>query len=270
MPKFAFFLIVAVALLLTGCSDGQIGPEVEGDLYLTRNYPYTIYAKTPDEVAQLQDEFNKLNNGRICTELDAFGLTGHTDPCIPDNPVMVISDQTEIIQIAKATLLKNAASTNVTDTSQLHIRQIMTIDESPIRQKITFDDQVYHGYPVDRSDIVVFYYGDHVYRIGGYWYHDIPMPGNLRLSVTEAQQNLISLQFDFYCWYPVKIMIARGMIIDSLTAKYIFPIKNEKSIELRFTYRFAVSLGQLKIPEFYIFVNAFTDQIIEIRPLIIC
>jgi hypothetical protein len=270
MYKYYPVLIVSLGCFWSACQEGSVSPDLTEALYFVRNYPYTLYAKSGEEIDQLQSQFDQLNGGKICTRLNVFGLTGESEICIPETPDNDISNQTAMIRIAKTSLLRNMLFTNVADTTQLKIRQILDINASPTERRITFDEQVYHGFSVDQSNIVVFYYGDYIYRIDGCWYRDIPVPEKLPLNASDAKEKLIGLQFDFYCWNVIHITVTRESILDDLTAKYIFPVKNEESIAFRFSYRFSVRFGNDPNPEFQIYVDGVTGEVIKIRSLIVC
>lgn len=78
------------------------------------NYPTTLFQKSYEELRKLQIEFKELNNDKICSKLNQFGLTGESD-MYRTNPNIKISEHQAII-IAVSAIIKNNKFTNVSDS----------------------------------------------------------------------------------------------------------------------------------------------------------
>lgn len=263
-----FFILTSV--FLSGCQDGPLVSNLISEAGHLTNYPYTIYAKSADEIAVLQSEFDSLNENKICMVLDQFGFTDDSH-CQEKTVEENIVDQKKILSLVKSALVKNSKFTNVLDTSNLKVKKFDQVGRSPFHHKIFFEEQVVEGLTVEESRIDVFFYGDYVYRIEGSWYPEIPIPPKeYGYSVSEAKNKIIWKKFEYYCWSQMEITITRQSILDEYTERCIYPIVSDKSIEFRVVYRFSIGRGVPQRPSFHIYVDIITGEIIKFQPLFVC
>ncbi len=266
---FSYFIILT-SMFLTGCQDGPLVSNLISEVEYLKNYPYTIHAKTTDEIAILQSEFDLLNENKICTVLDQFGFTDDAH-CQEENVSDNIVDQKKILSLVKSTLVKNSKFTNVLDTSSLKVSKFDQVGRSPFHYKIFIEEQVVEGITVEESRIDVFFYGNYVYRIEGSWYPEIPIPPKeYGYSISEAKYKIIGKKFDYYCWTPEEFIVTKQSILDEYTEKCIYPIVDDKSIEFRVVYRFSIGESVQQGPFYHIYVDIFTGEIIKFQQLFIC
>jgi hypothetical protein len=255
---------------LNSCQDGSPDALLITEFVHPKNYPYKIYAKTADEIAVLQSEFDSLNENKICTILNQFGFTDDAN-CQEENVEENIVDQQKILSLVKSTLVKNSKFTNVLDTLNLEVRKVYHADRSPSLYSIYFEDQVVDGITVEESRILVFFYGNYVYQIRGSWYPKIPIPPKgYGISILGAKNKIIRKKIEYYCWSPLDFTITWQSIVDEYTIKCIYPIVDDNSIEFRYVYRFSVRRSIRSDQDFHIYVDIITGEIIRIEPLFIC
>ena len=263
-------IFILTSVFLSGCQDGSLFSDLINEAGQQANYPHTIYAKPVDEIAALQSEFDSLNENKICMVLDQFGFTddSHCQEKIVEENIV---DPKKILSLVKSTLVKNSKFTNVLDTSKLKVKKFDQVGQSSYHHKIYFEDQVIEGLTVEQSRIVVFFYGNYVYRIEGSWYPEIPIPPEgFGYTVSMAKNKIIGKEFVYYCMSKIDIKITKQSILDEYTEKYIYPIVSDESIEFRVVYRFSIGRGDLQRPSYHIYVDIITGEIIKFLPLFVC
>jgi len=270
MKYFFICIIILTSVFLIGCQDGSLFSDLFNEVIHLEGYPYTIYAKSAEEIGLLQSEFDSLNENKICMVLDQFGFTddSHCGEKLVDENIV---DQKRILSIVKSTLFKNSKFTNVTDTSHLEISKFAQVGQSPYHHKIYFENQVIEGLNVEQSRIVVFFYGNYVYRIVGSWYPDFSVPSESSgYTVSRAKYKILWKKYEYPCWTPGEIIITPQSILDDYTERCIYPILSDESIEFRVVYRFSISHGNTQSPGFHIYVDIITGEIIAFIQLFRC
>ncbi|MCK4561239.1 MAG: hypothetical protein KAV45_15820 [Calditrichia bacterium] len=263
-------IFILTSVFLSGCQDGSLFSDLISEAGQQANYPHIIYAKPADEIAVLQSEFDSLNENKICMVLDRFGFTddSHCGEKLVDENIV---DEKEILSMVKYTLVKNSKFTNVIDTSSLKVRKFAQVGQSSYHHKIYFEDQVIEGLTVEQSRIVVFFYGNYVYRIEGSWYPEFPIPPEgFGYTVSMAKNKIVWKKYEYSCWTPSEIMITPQSIMDEFTERCIHPIVSDESIEFRVVYRFSIGWGEPQHPSFHIYVDIITGEIIEFIQLFRC
>lgn len=116
MKRLSFIILLSFFVLLLSCS--IIGPNNNDS-----EYPTTLIPNPAVELQKLRNEFNELNNYEICSSLNEYGFT-ESKICLDREILRVeISDEEKMINMAKASLIKNKKFTNVTDTSLLVVER---------------------------------------------------------------------------------------------------------------------------------------------------
>ena len=231
-----FFLIC----FLISCSDTTSSSEDNQD---EKHQYATILTPIPsDSLNILQAEFDSLNNNRIVTILNQYGLTGSEDRYHPWE--LNIISENQALHLAKEALLLNSKFTNVSDSSALFLRGTNKFDEGN-RWKIVFEAQVYNSYKVVYSEINVWVHGGETYRIAGFWFSSINIPLVDNISPDVAKESIVGEQITYYSssGTPVIFTVAEESIIDS-TEKVIFPYKNNDNLELRVVWKIGIKLDE--------------------------
>lgn len=204
---------------------------------INRTYPTIIYSLTDEQLSKLQSEFDLLNNNKIVTRLDQFGLTGYTvvSHSIEENAVM---DSSIIFQIVSTCLRKNSKYTNVTNESTLTSYRM--IHHSNIGWKMFFSEQIYRGLKVLETNIEVYVDLDGVYRIDNHFYRDIYIPNEELYSEEQAKALLIGKQINY--WPGRTYIVTDSSFSEIPSKKVIVPIQTDTQIEFRVTWEIKTGL----------------------------
>jgi len=221
---------------------------------LEDSYPTIIYSLSDDELAELQSEFDLLNNNKIDTRLDQFGYTGFTADYRASEKN--ISDSSTVIQMANSALVKNVKFTNILNTSMLRVDRFFKTPNGS--WKIFFNEQVYKGLRIDGTTIVVYLNSDGVYRIDNHFYKDIYVPGKAELSESEAKESLIGKEIGLMGHY---FTITNSVFSDKKTQRAIIPVHTDTTIEFRIAWE--IYIGEPGC-DWTIYVDIITGEEIKI------
>jgi len=230
-------------------------------------YPTTVHSVSDEELYQLQKEFDVLNNNRISTRLNKYGLTGGGGYYI-QNPKIKIADENIVINYAINTLVKNKKFTNVTDSNELvkNDFRISNIKNESTYWKILFNPQKYRGYEVFGSRIAVALYGYGVFYIDGFWYKDIYIPPIDIISKETARKKVIGRKI---IWNegggPIEFTVTENLV-EVYIEKIIYPLEKEETIELRVAWRIPIIFGTSMIG-WHIYIDTTTGEEIAIIQL---
>jgi len=150
--KMKFFLLIfkisLLSIIIYNCEMFK-SPVSTDDEEIDNNYPTILYPLSSEILQQLQEEFDKLNNNKICSRLNKYGLTGRYH-CFRNNPKIKISDENIAINYAVSTLVKNNKFTNVMDIISLTSCgfDVSYISDDRTHWGIIFGHQKYQGYEV--------------------------------------------------------------------------------------------------------------------------
>ncbi|MFC1553317.1 hypothetical protein ACFL7D_01675 [candidate division KSB1 bacterium] len=230
-----FLLLVCLTAVNCGL-DRILSPESESDS-VDFVYPKAISALSSEELEKLQTEFDILNNNKIRSRLNKFGLTGR-DFALRDNPGIVISED-KAIEIAINTLIKNSKFTNVQNSLELEKcgYEIRYSNDEKTHWGVYFRRQNYHGLEVIGARIQVLLYGDGVFNIDGFWYKDINIPRIDKISADEAGELSVGRKIRWHSHSGEELFIVDKSDIMDITEKVIYPFKKENSIELHVCWK---------------------------------
>jgi hypothetical protein len=244
--KFHFLLILLLLAILISCKEIYL-PFLNLDEIDKNNYPTILIQKTPEEFDLLNKEFHQLNNNKINTNLNRFGLTGETGNLAShQNPRIKVSEKQALI-FAVTALINNSKFTNVTDSLELLSRryhiQYLQIDSS--KCIVYFSPQQYHEYEIINTLIRVGVFGDGIYFIDGTWYKDIYIPFNDKFDIDLSVDKIIgkSITWDSEFGPPNELIIVRELISQPIT-KVIFTLVKENLIEIRFVWKIPIMHGK--------------------------
>jgi len=253
-----FIIFIAISLFfLSSC----LFDEEESD----EIYPTVIYALADSELTILQNGFDDLNDNKIETRLDQFGLTSsmYVSHTVSDNS---LTDTNTVLQMAKAALIKNSKYTNITGKSKLSVDRVYS--HSNIGWRVRYNEQVYEGLKVLKTKIEVFLDANGVYRIDNHFYKDIMIPDRDMYSDSEARVLLIGKEIEFYCWSLLTYTVTTSSFSDKSSQKVIVPVQTDTQIEFRVTWE--IFVGVEDGFGWYIYIDTTTGEEVLMMQTFIC
>lgn len=262
-------------LVISLFSCGIDEPEIDN------NYPTKIYSLSSESLSKSLEEYLLLNNYGVCTQLNSYGFCEYGAMICPNRQFLKteINDENEMIRIAKEFIMKNNKFTGVTNIDELQIFRSKGIsgcikcDGSENDFKITkwrldFKNQIYKGYEILNTELVVFLDNDGVFIIGGNWYSDIVIPKEDRYNLETVKENLSGRKIHFSCWENFELTITQNMIKQE-SRKVIYPMKMEDRLELRVAWEIYI-LGSQQNPMWVIYIDSTTGEVLLEYQLIDC
>ena len=166
-------------------------------------YPTILPALQPEEIAQLQEEFDTMNP-ETSASIDPYGLLGYVyaGPINMD-PSYVDPTEEESLQTVRDWLIKNNKFSGVNPFSQLETRRIFRVsDTGPWR--IDIYEQYYKGRRVvsPSQDSFTIFSDSSVSQISGRYYLDVFIPEFESVSLEDAADSLIGLVLTWTGYTP--------------------------------------------------------------------
>jgi len=255
-----FLICCHICILVFACDVGTI-------LYSHRShdsgYPATLFPLPPDTLAQLQTQFEILNDHKICTGLNKYGWTGH-DCCRRSNPGIRIAGETDAMWCAVHTLIKNSRFTNVKDSIALMsaVPRVTCISDDSTHWGIRFGAQRYHGMEVRNTGITVSLYGDGVFNIDGFWYDDFYIPPEEAVDRDMAACMVTGKEIE---WSGIggepHLFTVTGKSVGNDIQKVISPLLLEDAIELRIAWKIPILFDSFT--GWHIYMDVMTGEILE-------
>jgi hypothetical protein len=261
-------ILFLVFLIFTWCNKNKNPIYNSEKVNIYPGYPTTLYPLSESELNALQAEFDSLNNNRICTYLDEYGLTRNGRYCRTFNNTKISQDSA--LDIAVNTVLRNSKFTNVKDRLLLiengYTIRVNSSDSS--KWEIRFNPQHYEGLEIPFSWINVIISGHEPYSITGHWYSNILIPQHDNFNIEEAKQKILEEKI---VWYgidgkPRDYYISKNSILEPIN-KAIFPLRKENLIELRVTWKIPIDFGGFT--GWYIYFDSITGEIVFTEPLFV-
>ncbi|MBN2013281.1 hypothetical protein JW960_28380 [candidate division KSB1 bacterium] len=256
--KISFFVVLGcLCCLLHNCfkitdpDDGIINDP---------NYPTTLNPLSASQIAQLQAEFDSLNNPPLCTTINKYGFTGDDSNCRCYQ--MVEMEEADVIDLAIQTVLKNSKFTNANDSILLR-STVWATSTNKIRWNVRFGPQQYHGYELPFTWIYVRIYDREAYSIARYWYKDICIPDHDNIGAQQAANKVIDEKIVWYNFGgSAQSFIVSNDDIGSPINKAIYPVETEESIKLRVTWKIPILFSGFV--GWHIYLDTMTGEIVEI------
>lgn len=273
---FIFLLILCVA----GSCDVLKVEELS-------DYPFKIEPLEQEELIALHQKYVQENSGYICSTLNEYGFTGFSrvlftndeNPCLNREIVraeLVYSDS--LLIIAKSSLLRNVAYTNVIDTSALEVVDVTPLygcticegpDENsvPLEFKISFGLQKFGTTEVKGSEINVFVDSIGVNRIWGNWFPEFESPGLINVGYLEAQQIMIGWEIEMLplTGEDIRFEVSEEHVQEDPIFEYM-PFINEQILELRKTWKVSVSYKDNSFEGWYANIDVIDGLLLSIEP----
>jgi hypothetical protein len=271
--------IFTLTIILSNC-DVVDDPRSNEDFDYDK-YPTTIYALSNLEFNSYIKEYNELNDTLICTSLNIFGYCEYSIQSCPNRPVPreEITNELEMINIAEATILKNKKFTEIESAENLIINRSVGLsgcikcdgsedDIKTITWKIDYNNQVFDGYEVLDTEIIIFLDKNGVTRMGGNWYQNIAIPPKDKYSFEEAKNNIIGRQITLVCEQSYDIIIDENNIFPE-ARKVIIPHIKDDSIELKVAWELYI-IDSNGMTVWRIYFDSTTGEMIKEGQLIFC
>lgn len=257
-------LISFIPLLLNitfyGCNEDLITSNEETD----SKYPTILYPLSEEKIRQLQNEFDTLNNYKICSKINKYGFIGNDRYNRVYQNIAISKDSAFILAVN--TLLKNAKYVNVKDSVTLILSDygITQVNVEGTRWKIVFGPQHYNDFELPFVWIYVWVYGNEPYAMEGHWFSDIYIPSKYKINKVVAKQKMVGEKI---IWYdmsgnPQEFIVTNESISDDIT-KAIYPVEKENSIELRVTWKITIKFFSNEAG-WHIYLDVMDGEIVNI------
>lgn len=253
------------------------------------DYPVKIEPLDQEELIALNQKYAQENSGHICSTLNEFGFTGFSRILFPndENPCLtrqIVRSELEyndsLLVIAKSSLLKNTAYTNVSDTSALEVVEIVplygcTICEGPeensvpLEYKISFGVQKFGVTEVRDSELTVFVDSIGVNRIWGNWYPEFKSPDFINVGYLEAQKIMIGWEIDMrpLTGEDFTFVVEQEHLNENPIFEYL-PFINEETLELRRTWKVSISYKDDTFEGWYANIDVIDGLLLSVEPII--
>jgi len=236
--RYFLMLVGMLSLLLGSCGEDMFEPP---DLSA---YPTTIWPLSPDSLRILKLEYAAFNP-KICSSLDAFGLTRDRLCRGSQGLSYEDADVDQLVGLAKQTLFENKQFTRVTSVDDLVVNHT---GGGTDRLRITFEQQVYEDLEVLFSGIIVDMDSIGAFNIYGNWYQDIFLPPIDLLTARKAQESILGLEIP---WYGIggqrQVYVVTEESFLRPPSKVIFPLRSEESIEVRVAWEIPAGLWKVYV-----------------------
>lgn len=271
MRATSFFLFVII-MLIVSCSSPD---EETGPYYTDENYPTIITALSDSELYVLQTELDSIRSTDYKASLDKYGMLGSTSGLL-ERGISTIEDADHVMSIAKLTAKKFSKFTNITDTSNVYI-QSCTRNTIPMSQiddwTILFKNQKYDDLEVLNTSVFVLVTDD-IIQILMHYYKEIYIPED-RIDQSLAENSVIGAELEYYGLAGIETFVVTIEMlhvengIEQSEVK-ILPVEKENTIEMRVCWRVPVYAWGGIYPDFNVFVDALSGEIVEYQALFIC
>ncbi|MCH2449755.1 MAG: hypothetical protein MK198_06360 [Gracilimonas sp.] len=256
MQKLTFLVVIAlIALGSISCNLLTVEDEPS-------EYP-TIYPRLEmSELQEMNSEYHQANDGRLCSTLNEYGLTGFSkvlfedgrSTCQDRDVVRIEMNNTDTLESsAKKSLIKNTRYTGVEDTASLRLLRMeplagCIICEGPdqksenIEWKLTFDNQVIDSVEVQGTEIIVILDALGVSEIWGNWYPEFNVPAFVNFGYMDVQEGMKGWEIDMRNYTGEEtIYTVQEQDVTERPYKVYLPVENEKGLQIRTCWAVPIS-----------------------------
>ena len=249
-------------------------------------YPVTYQPMEQVALEERNEEYQKVNEYRICSTLNEYGFTGYsrilfhndTDPCVAKSSSGIVIEQPDsLVIVAKQTVVENGKFTNVYDSKELEVVELLPIygcticegpnqNSIPLEWKITFGNQVLDGLEVYDTQITVFVDAQGVTEMWGNWYPDFFAPDLLDIGYVAAQAKVVGTSIDLTTNsnQDSTIVITNNMLLGYPVFKVV-PYKNDDgTMEIRKAWAVFIDPDFDQISEFTALVDVVDGALLKI------
>lgn len=249
------------------------------------SYPTTYYTLTTSQLGQATETFSQLNNGQICTELNAYGWCSNNWTLCIEIVRQEVFDRAGQISMMKASLVASRQFSVVADSNSLVISKSWARggcilcdgsegDITTIGWMIEFENQVYNGLEVLDTRLTVLTDIEKVWHMGGHWYPEVYIPETDQFSPEEAKQSLIGIELQLEGSYTnPSYIIPAGSFIEQV-GKFIIPLEAADSVEMRVVWRIGVKYITNEnvsdgLATWHVYVDSSTGELVRTEQLVI-
>jgi len=268
MKKQLFFFLPI--LFIVNCDLFETEENEENNL----DYPTIIYPITETELNGLQSKLDSLLGTKYQAELDEYGLIDWAG--LLSRGSSSIDDINDAISKAKLATIAFTEFTNVTDTSLLVVDKATNIHGTDLFNDwiVSFENQTYDDIEVLNTAIMVLI-TDNITQISGHCYKEIFVPIEDRISLEDVGKSLIGMELVYYGFADLDTFIVtedalyiNGAIEDASIK--ILPYEQNDSLEMRVCWRIPIfGFGSI-YPDWYVFADILSGDIITYWTLFIC
>lgn len=260
VQKIIPILIVAAGFLsISACDMLTISDDA-------LEYP-TVYSKIElGELQSLNEEYQELNNGRLCSTLNEYGFTGFSEilfidgqnPCERVNREVIRVEMTNtdtLMSAAKRVLYKNREFTGIQDTNLLRLKSMSPQpgcincgrpDEysANIEWSLTFESQLIDSAEVLGTEITVFLDALGVNRIWGNWYSNFKVPDFVNFGYVDVKEEMAGMEIDLQGYTGVdSIYTVQAQDLQEIPTKVHYPIESNNGQDLKIRTCWAVPIS---------------------------
>jgi len=271
MPTRQNISLVILSLLLFVCC--ELFEDSTNQKNSNLKYPTIIYPLSETEHNKLQTELYSLLNYEYIAMLDEYGFTRFDGPL--NRGSSSISDKNIAISQAKSAIFTFSQFTNIIDTSILIVKEATNQRGSPFFSDwiVSFENQSYDNIEVLSTEIMIII-TDNIIQIIGHHYPDIVIPNDDLVSLDDAEESVIGLELPYYGYAEIDTFVVDENSVhvsnaSEETTMKILPFEVNENIELRVCWRIPIFMGSI-YPEFYIFIDTVSGNMITYQTLFIC
>lgn len=262
--KHKISILIFIPLLLIfafySCKENLVTSDEESDL----KYPTILYPLSEEKIQQLQNEFDTLNDYKICSKINKYGFIGNDryNRVYQNVPI----DRDSALILAINTLLKNSKYVNIKDSATLISNgyNIIQGNAESTRWKIIFGPQIYNGFELPFTWLHIWIYGNEPYAITGHWYSNIYIPSKYKIDTEKAKEKVAGQKI---IWYDIagnpQEYIVTDESISADISKTIYPVEKGSSIELRVTWKIPIKFFSNDVG-WHIYLDVMDGEIVNI------
>ncbi len=239
--KSLLYPLGLVILFATNC---DLSPIEDDELY-----PASIPVIEMADLVELNKEYHAQNDGKICSTLNEYGLTGFSrtlfindvNPCLDREEVKVeIYYSEELLNQAKEALTANERFTNVVNEEKLVLKESIplngcticegpNINNVPLQWRFSFENQIKDDIEVLDTEISVYLDANGVNRIWGNWFK-IYSPDFIEVGYVYAQEVFLgkSITYQDTLGNLIQHKITKNNLGKTPYLKYVSIKKEEK------------------------------------------
>ena len=224
-------------------------------------YPTRLLPLASAELSALQAGFDSLNDTHIDARLDQYGLVG--DIAIGELHGSTIQDPGEAVSKAKNAFVKFSKFTNVSDTSDLTVYNVIREPEGS--WVINFAPQVFNGFTVLTTYALAVVERE-VVRIGGHHYKNIFIPPSGTIEKARAVNGLLGYRYTYVCWSLDSVTVTTDIVKYDQIGMAVWIKTTGSALEFRLAWEIPVvdEVG------FLFYTDIVTGELLTVRPMFIC
>jgi len=265
------FLLILPLLFIVSCELFETSDEHDNS---NIDYPTILYHLTESELNELQSGLDSLLDSKYKAKLDKYGLIGPAG--LLSRGSSSITDMNSAISKAKSAVTVFTKFTNVSDTSMLIVSEATNHHGCDLFNDwiVLFKNQVYDDIEVLNTDIMVLI-TDNIVQIDGHHYSEIVIPEKNLISSEDAEESVIGAELLYYGWADLDtfFVIEDVIHVDNASEEAsikIITFEQSDSLELRVCWRIPIfGFGGI-YPNFYVFVDILSGEIITYWALFVC